>query len=92
MRRKSKRHSPLMRALDLLVELSSRRYGMDYAEIMSHLGTGRRNMYRYLDALERAGVKLERRREPIYGRAGGNSNCLIRLVDIRGFKLTQLSA
>ena len=84
MNRKSARHSPLKRALDLLMELRARRFGMDYGEVEDHLGVSRREAIRYIQALEDAGIKLETRRE--IGDRGGLRK-LFRLVDVRGYKL-----
>lgn len=78
--RKSARHSPLIRALDLVLELSRLRFGMTLAEMVELLKTSRRNIYRYLDALQRAGVKF--RKEKLVGRRRWLWRW--RLIDIRG--------
>lgn len=91
MQRKSRRHGPLVRALDLLSELASRRFGMDMGEIQDHLGVSRREAYRYLDALADAGVKIDKRKEPGGARGGFVWRWLYRLVDVRGMKFTRVS-
>lgn len=75
------------RALDLIIELRNHRFGMDLDEIQLFLGVQRRTMYRYLSALEEAGVKLAKVRD-LHSRPPGWRR-VIRLVDVRGFKLTQ---
>ena len=57
--RKSVCHSPLERCLRLLLRLSQLRFGMTINEMSKELGVGRRETYRYLIALKRAGIRLE---------------------------------
>lgn len=89
--RKNSRHGPLTQALGLIVELRRRRFGMDYKEIIAHLGCSRRNMYRYLKALEDAGVKLHWGKEPGGSWQSGRHswNRVIRLISVCGYKLTE---
>jgi len=73
--------------LRLLIELSSRRFGMDWQEIINLLETSRRNAYRYMKALEEAGVRIEKKWEPT-GRTAPHR--IFRLLEIRGHKLTRI--
>lgn len=87
---RSKRHSHhgIDLALDLLLELSRRRFGMDLNEIQAHTGVGYRQCFRVLHSLEAAGVKFEFKKQP--GRKGWER--VVRLVNIRGSKLVSQTA
>lgn len=82
------RHRQLTRCMDLLEEMAHRHFGMDHSEIAKCLGLSRRGMFRYMAALERAGVRFHKKKE--YGNNDGFAwRYIYKLVDIRGMKLSR---
>lgn len=56
--RKSARHSPLKKALAVLVYLCEHRFGASLDELCAQARTKRRNVHRYILALNEAGVRI----------------------------------
>lgn len=73
--------------MDLLEEMTHRHFPMDLNEISECLGLSRRATYRYIAALEMAGLRFLKKKE--YGGLGEKFvwRWIYKLVDIRGMKL-----
>ncbi len=78
MRQKNRkgRHAPLTRAMRVLVYLCDHRFGGTIADLADECGVSMRETYRYLNAIEAAGIPIER------ARRGPGMN-MIRLRDRR---------
>lgn len=57
--KKTARHGPLKAALKIMVYLSEHRFGATIHDLMQETGRGRRNIYRYLAALNEAGIEIQ---------------------------------
>jgi biotin operon repressor len=68
--RKSGRHACLRRCLDLIKLFMANRFGLSFADIQSALGLSRREVHRYIKALQQAGVGIKNV-NPIGGRTPG---------------------
>lgn len=56
--KKSSRHSPLKAALAILIYLAEHRFGATVGDLMEETGFKRRNIYRYIKALNEAGIEV----------------------------------
>lgn len=66
----------------ILVGLASRHYGLTLAELMQEARASRSAVYRSLQALERMGVSIVRRQEPVRA----SWRMIYRLNGIRGMR------
>jgi predicted DNA-binding transcriptional regulator YafY len=58
MNRKDRRHSPLKKALAILIYICDHRSGATLEDLIEKTGSKRRNVYRYLQALNDAGARI----------------------------------
>lgn len=52
------RYRPLVRALRIFVALCRTRFGLTIPQLLDEVECSRRTLYRYLDALQEAGVRI----------------------------------
>ncbi len=57
---KSERHRPLQRVLEMVKYLADHRFGAEIGELAKEMDMTPRNVYRYLRAMDEAGVGIER--------------------------------
>lgn len=60
-------YRPLVRALKLFVALCRSRFGLTILELLDEIECSRRTLYRYLGALEEAGVRIATETNPSTG-------------------------
>ncbi len=57
---KSERHRPLQRVLEMVKYLADHRFGAEIGELAKEMDMTPRNVYRYIRAMDEAGVDIER--------------------------------
>lgn len=61
---KSERHRPLQKVLEMVKYLAAHRFGVNTGDLAREMDMSRENVFRYLRAMDEAGIGIERSRRP----------------------------